>query len=77
MGKAKQKRFLSSPQKLRSVSLRGILILGLLSQFGGLSFLSFGSSHFLLAAPKMKPSIKGTHILSFPQRLLMSKSFSE
>lgn len=62
--------------KLRSVSLRGMLILGLLSQLEGLSFLSFWSSQFLLAAPKMKPSIKGTHILSLPYRLLMSKSFS-
>lgn len=73
-GRSQTKAVFVKSAKLRSVSLRGMLILGLLSQLGGLSFLS---CQFLLAAPKIKPSIKGTHILSSSHRLLMSKSFSE
>nr|DAM77554.1 MAG TPA: hypothetical protein [Caudoviricetes sp.] len=76
-GRSQIKAVFIKSAKLRSVSLRGMLILGLSNQLGGLFFSSSGSSHFLLAAPKIKPSIKGIHILSSPHRLLMSKSFSE
>nr|DAK00157.1 MAG TPA: hypothetical protein [Caudoviricetes sp.] len=75
-GRSQIKAVFIKSAKLRSVSLRGMLILGLSNQLGRLFFSSSGLSNFLLAAPKIKPSIKGTHILSFPYRLLKSKSFS-